>query len=55
MNALTTGWNDSSLYLQHVFQDKITSVQITVPANRPFDVRAFIDAVAAGSYTQVSP
>lgn len=55
MNSLTTGWNDAVLYQEHVFQDVVTGVQITVAANKPVDVRAFKDAVAAGAYTQVSP
>lgn len=55
MNDLTNNWNASALYLQHVFQDNVTGTQITVPANRPVDVRAFKDAVAAGAYIQVSP
>lgn len=55
MNDLTNNWNASVLYQEHVFADVVTGAQITVPANRPVDVRAFKDAVAAGAYTQVSP
>jgi len=55
MNALTTGWNDAALYNERVFECVASGTQITVAANKPVDVRAFLDAVAAGAYTEVTP
>jgi hypothetical protein len=53
MNSLTLNWNASTLYNERTFECVASGTQITVPANRPVDVRAFLDAVAAGAYTEV--
>lgn len=53
MNSLTNNWNDAALYNSRTFECVASGTQITVPANRPVDVRAFLDAVAAGAYTEV--
>jgi hypothetical protein len=50
MRDLTTNWNSSAYYDQTIFVDRATGSTVTIPANKPVDVRSMQDSVQSGSY-----
>ena len=50
MRDITTNWNNSAYNNQTIFVDRATGTTVTIPANKPVDVRSMVDSVQSGAY-----
>jgi len=50
MRDITTNWNNSAYNSQTIFVDRATGSTVTIPANKPVDVRSMVDSVQSGAY-----
>jgi len=50
MRDITTNWNNSAYNNQTIFVDRASGTTVTIPANKPVDVRSMVDSVQSGAY-----